>query len=340
MEEFVSYSLQRHNTFGVPSIANKCIKVFSLEDVLQLQTIPWKKIILGGGSNVLLQDRLETVVLNCLINEPRIIQGEGNLVYVQVTSGVNRDEFVKWTLVHNLYGLENLALIPGTVGGGALWNIGAYGKEIREHIYSIEYVDLLTNELVSLSLSECAFSYRDSVFKHMDNFFITSVTFVFDTSDSYSVSIEYGDIQSYIAANTILPEKLTPQMLYDIVVAIRTAKMPSRDEFGTAWSFFKNPIIDSEVLEHVLKIDPAVKYFPYGEKYKLAAGYLLERLGYKWKMILQESWGEVGCYRNQALIVVNKNWTWSEIDAFASIVEKDVFEHYGVLLERECITVQ
>jgi UDP-N-acetylmuramate dehydrogenase len=333
------HSLLSYNTFGIQAYAKHLFLLETIEEVLSFIQLSWDKIIIGWGSNVLLTKDLEIVWIN-RYQFPPLIQKSDAITYVTVGSGMNRDEFVRWSLEQWLYGLENMALIPGTVWAWVLGNIGAYGREIADFIHEIEYIDTQTLETKTLTRDQCNFSYRWSIFKTMSDlpsqrpgYFISKVTFKFDAS-LYKQSNDYPDIQKAIEEQSLDKAILSAKQLYTLVKNIRTAKLPSRDEYGTAGSFFKHPIVNATQLEKLKLIGPNIKYFPYEDNYKILAGYLLEQLGYKWKII----W-KVWCYRNQALILVNQGGSGKEIDEFAAHIEKDVFQTYGIQLEREVITL-
>ncbi|MFA7285169.1 MAG: UDP-N-acetylmuramate dehydrogenase, partial [Candidatus Absconditabacterales bacterium] len=323
MRTLTNQSLQSYNTFGVDVRAKQLCFLEDYDDVKEFAKYGHRPI-LGKGSNVLLTHDVDIVGINAFMNPPELVNANdrSNPVLVKVGSGYLRDEFVKRSLEAGYNGLENMGLIPGTVGAGTLGNIGAYGKEIEEFIYSVEYIDLKTHELHTLLSDQCDFSYRRSVFKTMSDYFISSVVFRFDTSPEYAIKADYPDIQK--AITTLGSDNLKPIDIYKLVCEIRTAKMPSRDEFGTAGSFFKNPIVSAAALGELQKKDPAIKFFPHGDRFKLSAGYLLEQLGYKGKMI-----GKVGSYRNQSLVLVNQGGSGQEIDAFARMIEDDVLQMYG-----------
>lgn len=334
MQILHNQSLKAYNTFWVSNTVNTLCFLQTIEDLKEFQQLPGKKTILGWGSNILITQDLDVVWINQFNQEPQIISSKKNKdeIMTKVWSGYSRDAFVQWTLDQWLYGLENMALIPGTVWAWALGNIGAYGAEVKDFIEEVEYIDLTTFQTHTLSNAECEFAYRRSKFKTMSDYFISSVTFSFPDQSDYQINTNYPDIQKVIQEQELNTDALTPKEMYQIICGIRTAKMPSRDEFGTAGSFFKNPIVTPEKLEQLQTIDPDIKYFSYGDNYKVAAWYLLDKLWYKWKII----W-KVWCYRNQALILVNQWGSGEEVDEFAKKLEEHVAQAYGIQLEREVI---
>lgn len=308
------------------------------KDYVDFSNLEGNNIILGSGSNILLlSNEYDHVGVIKNDSEPIIIDESEEMVIIEVKAGYLRDQFVQWTLNHDYCGLENMGLIPWTIWAGVLGNIWAYGKEICEFIYEVSYLDLETNTINTLNNERCKYSYRRSIFKSMSNYIITSVQFII-YKDKYELNAHYPDVQKYLTDNNIKQEDITAKQLYQIICEIRTSKMPSRDEWWTAGSFWKNPIVSANDIERIKNIDPNLKFFPYEDNFKLAAGRLLENLGYKWKIIRTSSWGSVGCYRNQALLVVNNSCTGAEIDDFARSCEQSIWDFYGVKLEREVIS--
>lgn len=339
MKILLNQSLKKYNTFWINVYAKRLCFLENINDLKEFMTLEWKKTIIGWGSNILISWDQDIIWINICNAEPNILSGNEHWAYIKVESGYHWNDFVQWTLEHSYFGLENMGLIPGTVWAGALGNIGAYGKEISEFIYEIEYIDLHTFKTRTLSNDDCGFSYRWSVFKGMSDYFISSITFQFN-NNSHSLNPHYPDVQIYLRDNDIKQEDLTAKQLYQIICEIRTSKMPSRDEWWTAGSFFKNPIVDKNTVDKILLLDPELKYFPYENEYKLAAGYLLDKLGYKWKIIRTPSWWSVGCYKNQALLVINSGSTGEEVDGFAEELERAVWDYYGVKLEREVVSIK
>lgn len=339
MKILLNQSLKKYNTFWIDVYAKRLCFLENIDDLKEFMALEWVKTIIGWGSNILICGDQDLIWINICRAEPSILEESEHWTYIKVESGYNWDAFVQWALEHSCFWLENMGLIPGTVGAGALGNIWAYGKEISEFIYEIEYIDLKTLKKHRISNNNCNFSYRRSVFKEMSDYFISSITFQFN-NNSHSLNPHYPDVQTYLAIHGINQEDLSPKKLYQIICEIRASKMPSRDEWWTAGSFFKNPIVDKNTIDRILLLDPELKYFPHENEYKLAAGYLLEKLGYRWKIIRTPSWWSVGCYKNQALLVVNNGASGEEVDSFASELEKLVWDFYGVRLEREVVKVK
>lgn len=339
MNILTNQSLKSYNSFWIDALAKELVFLENDSDYTKFSKLSWNNIILGSGSNVLLlSNTYDHVGIMTNNSDPVVIDENNERVIIESKAGYKRDTFVQWTLNHGYYGLENMGLIPWTIWAWTLGNIGAYGKEICEFIHEVDYIDLWTWEIRTLCNDQCQYSYRWSIFKSMTSFIIASVRFIF-YKDTHELNAHYPDIQKYLTDHNIKPEDLTAKQLYQIICEIRTSKMPSRDEWWTAGSFWKNPIINTSDLERIKIIDPDIKYFAYGNNFKLAAGWLLENLWYKWNIIRMPSWWSVWCYKNQALLVVNNGCTGLEVDEFARGCEKAVWDYYGVKLEREVIGI-
>lgn len=332
MQTLTNSSLQSYNSLGVDVTAQQVLVLQTYKDIVDFAKIKGTKTILGSGSNVLLMHDLHIVWINQYQYQP-IVSQDHKSHYLQVGSGMIRDELVQRTIQHDLFGMENMWLIPGTVWAGLLGNIGAYGREISEFVESVSYLDLNTLKTHTISQEACQFEYRRSVFKTMKDYYITDVVFAFPIQE-YKPSLQYPDIQKVIKEAHLDVTTIDAIQLYEIVCNIRISKMPPKDLYGTAGSFFKNPVVTPEKLQALLAMDQNIKYFPYKKNYKIAAWYLLDKLGYRWKII----WN-VWCYKNQALILVNKWGSGKEIDQFAQRLEDHVLQVYGIQLEREVITL-
>ena len=285
--------------------------------------LPWR--ILGGGSNVILPETLLGATL--LINIPgqEIISTDEEATYIAVGGGVNWHEFVAWTLENNLPGLENLALIPGTVGAAPIQNIGAYGVEIANYIDHIEAFDTQTLQFVTLSNADCQFAYRDSVFKHQAaRYIVTQV--IFRIPQAWQPNIAYADLANAFATQTTPPSS---EDIFLAVCKIRLAKLPNPQKIGNAGSFFQNPIVSEQQYETLSKEFPQLVSYPdrKGNK-KLAAGWLIDQCGFKGQRM-----GNVGVYEKQALVLVNHGGaTAKDILALAQSIQDAVQHKFGVML--------
>jgi UDP-N-acetylmuramate dehydrogenase len=261
------------------------------------------------------------------ITGQEILSSDQNATVIAVGSGVNWHEFVAWTLENNLPGLENLALIPGTVGAAPIQNIGAYGVELANYIDHIEAFDVEEQAFVTLSNSECQFAYRDSYFKQNPRRFIVTKV-VFRIPKTWQAKIHYADLAKQFAGN------LNPsaEEIFLAVCKIRTHKLPDPKVIGNAGSFFQNPVISNAQYETLLKKYAGLVSYPdVPGKRKLAAGWLIDQCGFKGQRM-----GDVGVYENQALVLVNHgNGTAQDILGLAKCIQDKVRKEFGVNLEIE-----
>ena len=323
--------LKGRNTFGLDASAQLAYEIDSAaqipEVMLQIaqQNLPWR--VLGGGSNVILPKVLSGATLLMNIAGQEIISSDQNATVVAVGGGVNWHEFVTWTLENNLTGLENLALIPGTVGAAPIQNIGAYGVELANYIDHIEAFDVEEQAFVTLSKEACQFAYRDSYFKqHPQRFIVTKV--VFKIPKAWQAKIHYADLAKQFEDNT----NPSAEEIFLAVCKIRTHKLPDPKVIGNAGSFFQNPVISKEQYETLLKKYTALVSYPDAPgKRKLAAGWLIDQCGFKGQRM-----GNVGVYENQALVLVNHgNGTAEDILVLAKCIQDKVRNEFGVSLEIE-----
>jgi len=323
--------LRDRNTFGLDAVADLAYEITSPEQIPAVMSeiveknLAWR--VLGGGSNVILPKVLPGATLLMNITEQAIIASDENATSIAVGGGVNWHEFVAWTLENNLPGLENLALIPGTVGAAPIQNIGAYGVEIADYIESIEAFDAQTLAFVTLSKADCQFAYRDSYFKqHPHRFIVTKV--VFKIPKVWEAKIHYADLAKQFEGNT----NPSAEEIFLAVCKIRTHKLPDPKVIGNAGSFFQNPIIPNEQYETLLKKYAGLVSYPDAPgKRKLAAGWLIDQCGFKGQRM-----GEVGVYENQALVLVNHGkGTAQDILGLAKCIQDKVRKEFGVSLEIE-----
>jgi len=334
MQIFKNYSLRDYNTFGIDAYA-KYFAAFNSVDDLQslLQSGEYKnepKLFLGGGSNILFTKKFDGLVLKNEIDGIKIIHEEEKYIYVKVGAGVNWHQFVLYCIHKNLAGVENLSLIPGSVGASPMQNIGAYGVEIKDVFFSLEAYQVLENRIITFTLNDCEFGYRESVFKkkYKDQFVILDVTFRLNKIPHYNIS--YGAIEDELKKMQV--EKLSIKAISDAVINIRTSKLPDPKIIGNAGSFFKNPEINSQRLEHLLLTEPAMPSYKITDNsFKIPAGWLIEKCG--WKGYRN---GDVGCYDKQALVLVNYgNARGSEIFNLSEEIRKSVYNEFGIMLQRE-----
>ncbi|MEL6274897.1 MAG: UDP-N-acetylmuramate dehydrogenase [Bacteroidota bacterium] len=326
-------NLQRFNSFGVEAIAEQYLRLTSIDELNQLALNESPNLVLGDGSNLLLLDQVPGLTLH-VANRGIEVLNQGNLssnpsIQVRVGAGINWHQFVLYTLEKGWHGLENLALIPGTVGAAPVQNIGAYGVEVAERIHAVHVYEY-GKGTKQFSPEECSFSYRNSLFKrHPGRFLITAVDF--NLGGNYVPNTSYGAIKDKLQENGH-QELPTPRQIARAVIEIRAGKLPFWTELGNAGSFFKNPIVDQETFKMLRSKYPHMPYYPISEgQVKLPAGWLIDQAGWKGKRM-----GKVGCYYKQALVIVNHGGaSGQEILTFSGLVQNDIQEKFDITLERE-----
>ena len=349
-------SLQPYNTFGIVARAQTLVRVRSSDDVHalrahpQLGTQPW--FVLGGGSNVVLTGDVKPVVLKMEIKGRRLVQETEHAWIVEAGAGEPWHDTVAWTLAQGWPGLENLALIPGTVGAAPVQNIGAYGVELQDRFDSLDAIDLTTGQSFTLNAAQCAFGYRDSVFKHAPapgsavgdvprgmglagRAVITQVRF--RLPKPWKPELGYAELERRAAEADVPP---SPQQIFDWVCAIRRAKLPDPAVLGNAGSFFKNPTVTPEQCADIIARDPKIVHYPMPDgSIKLAAGWLIDACGWKGKTV-----GKAAVYEKQALVLVNQgrgetSVTGGEVMTLAKAIQTSVYERFGIRLEPEPVVV-
>ena len=330
-------SLRQFNTLGIDATAKyfasfqtekELISILEETEVLIEKDFS-KLLFLGSGSNILFTKDFDGVVLKNEIAGTQVVHEDEDFVYVTAGAGVNWHEFVMFCVENDLGGVENLSLIPGTVGASPIQNIGAYGVELKDSLFSLRALDILEKEWLVFSNKDCAFGYRTSIFKTTlkGRVVITSVTF--RLTKKHKLHLEYGTILSQMNLNKIASPSIKD--VSHAVIAIRTSKLPDPQIIGNAGSFFKNPIV-SEAFFHKIKVAyPDIVVNETSEGYKLAAGWLIEKTG--WKGYRH---GDAGCYANQALVLVNYGGA-SGVDILGLSAEiiKSVLDKFGVELTPE-----
>jgi UDP-N-acetylmuramate dehydrogenase len=324
--------LKHRNSFGLDSTAELAYEITSADQLPALmrelgdKKFAWR--VLGGGSNVILPETLPgaTLLINILGQE--LIKSDDANSWLEVGAGVNWHELVSWTLEHHLPGLENLALIPGTVGAAPIQNIGAYGVEVMEYIDGIEAFDSAAHAFVTLPQEACQFAYRDSYFKQNPNRFIVTKV-VFKIPKAWQARLQYADLAKQFAELNSTP---SAKQIFDAVCTIRSKKLPDPKVIGNAGSFFQNPIVSTEQCEHLIKQFPNLVSYPDSNgKRKLTAGWLIDQCGFKGKRV-----GPVGVYEKQALVLVNHGGgTLTDILDLAKSIQEEVLRKFGVQLEIE-----
>ncbi|MEM6395103.1 MAG: UDP-N-acetylmuramate dehydrogenase [Bacteroidota bacterium] len=316
------------NTFGLTAKAESYAALTHMDQLLAWAPKSAPELVLGGGSNLVLSSEITGKTLHVLLKGVEVLEEKGSRTCVRVSAGVNWHQFVIYALQNRWYGLENLALIPGTVGAAPVQNIGAYGLEVCERITSV-YAYEYGSGMAHLSPEDCQFAYRDSLFKREPGrFLITAVDFELGTD--FPVRTHYGAIEAQLALHEI--ENPTPPQVARAVIEIRNKKLPDWSLLGNSGSFFKNPVISKEKAEQLLINYPDMPKYPLGNgQVKLAAGWLIDQCGFKGKQV-----GNVGCYKNQALVIVNHGGaTGEEVLTFSEKIVDVVKDKFGISLERE-----
>jgi UDP-N-acetylmuramate dehydrogenase len=323
-------SLKEFNTFGIDVSAKKIVYLNELKQLDKISNLK-DSFIIGGGSNILLTKDVEkTVVINqtkgiCTVKE------DENFIELAVASGEDWHEFVMYCIQKGYGGIENMSLIPGSVGAAPMQNIGAYGREIKDVLTYVNAVDLDTREMKKFTNEECEFGYRESIFKKSakGNYFIVDVGIRL-TKKNHQINTSYGDIEKWLNTNQIESPKIKD--VSNAVIAIRKSKLPDPNDLGNSGSFFKNPIISSTHFKDLIKKFPSIKSYPVSDQeVKVPAGWLIESLGWKGKRV-----GNTGSHQNQALVLVNYgNATGSEVKKLAEDIKKSVWNTYQIQLETE-----
>jgi len=327
-------SLRPFNTFQVDVKARHFARFSSLDELRTLLAdqvvVAGKKMILGGGSNVLFRSDFDGVILRNELRGIRLISETDTHLIVESAAGESWHQFVLYCIEKGWAGVENLSLIPGSVGAGPMQNIGAYGVEIQEVIESVQAFHIHDHVIHTFSNSECSFSYRESIFKRAekDNWVILAVQFKLNKRPVFRV--DYGAIQDEL--DLASPDRLTIREVSNAVIRIRQSKLPDPAVLGNAGSFFKNPVISRAHFERLKKGYPSLPAYPIDENsIKVAAGWLIEQTGWKGKRI-----GECGVHERQALVIVNYGHaTGNEIFELSGQILSSVKERFGIDLERE-----
>ncbi len=328
-------SLKPFNTFGIDVKGRYFTEAHSTEDLHDILdhklfgSVP--VLWMGGGSNILLVADFEGWVVRLNLLGKKQESEENGKMIVSANAGENWHQFVQWTLQQKLGGLENLSLIPGNVGTAPMQNIGAYGVEIKDTFLKLEALNIENGELETFDRKQCAFGYRESVFKRSlkGKYIITKVYFALTPEDFHKVNTQYGAIEDELQR---MGKTSSIHSVSEAVIAIRSSKLPNPREIGNSGSFFKNPVVTSEQAEELKKAYPDIVAYPVSDtEVKLAAGWLIEKAG--WKGYRK---GDAGVHQKQALVLVNYgNASGREIVALSKEIQASVFHTFGVPLEAE-----
>jgi UDP-N-acetylmuramate dehydrogenase len=351
--------LQPFNTFHIVAKAHTLVRIASETDVLDVLNDPVlraaPKFILGGGSNIVITGDVDSVVLKVEIMGRQLVAETPKAFIVEAGAGENWHDFVTWTLDQGYPGLENMALIPGTVGASPVQNVGAYGVELQDRFESLDAIDLQAGQMLTLNAAQCAFGYRDSVFKHgvqasgshssphqvlglKDRALIVRVRFALPKI--WKPVLGYADIEKKMVETAC--NSPSARQIFDWVCAVRRAKLPDPQLVGNAGSFFKNPTVSVEQCADIIARDPKLVHYRMDDgSIKLAAGWMIDACGWKGKSV-----GQAGVYEKQALVLVNRGVgsegrgaTGGEVMTLAKAIQTSVYERFGILLEPEPVVV-
>lgn len=347
--------LQSYNTFGIAAHADTLIRIDSVPTLHAVRADPRLArqpiLVLGGGSNTIFTGDVQPLVLKMEIPGLRLLHESASAWIVEVGAGQRWHDVVAWTLAQGWPGLENLALIPGTVGAAPVQNIGAYGLELQDRFDSLVALDWVTGQTFTLDAAQCAFGYRDSALKRAPHLGRTLITHVrLRLPKAWRPEVSYADLTKKCTETAITQP--SAQQIFDWVCAIRRAKLPDPAVLGNAGSFFKNPTVSPEQCHDIITREPTVVHYPLPDgHFKLAAGWLIDACGWKGKSI-----GRAGVYEKQALILVNRGHvgsigsigsinsinssvTGTEVMTLARAIQTSVYERFGIRLEPEPVVV-
>ncbi|MFK4232648.1 UDP-N-acetylmuramate dehydrogenase [Pseudomonas guariconensis] len=326
-------SLKPYNTFGIDVKARYFTQAHddaqvrqALAEAIERQV---RVLVIGGGSNLLLTGDIDALVLHMASRGRRVLQDDGDRVVVEAEAGEPWHPFVQWSLTQGFCGLENLSLIPGTVGAAPMQNVGAYGVEIKDVFAGLTALDRETGELRDFVLEECAFAYRDSLFKrNPGRWLILRVRFAL--SRTLHAHLDYGPVRQRLLEQGV--HAPTAMAISEAICSIRREKLPDPAELGNAGSFFKNPVVTAALAEQIRERFPGVVAYPQADgQVKLAAGWLIEQAG--WKGYRD---GDAGVHRLQSLVLVNYGRaSGAQVHDLARRIQADIYERFGVELEME-----
>ena len=327
--------LTAFNTLALPGKAARYLKITAPEQLASPEMAGQTRFILGGGSNLVLTGDFDGLVLHMAIAGKRLLKEDSEAFYIEAGAGENWHDFVQWTLQQGWPGLENLSLIPGTVGAAPIQNIGAYGLEIGECFDSLTAWDFEKQAFFPVDRSNCRFAYRDSIFKqegwHLSGrMAITSV--VFRLPKAWTPNLRYADVNQELAAQNVITP--TPKDIANAIIAVRQRKLPDPAVIPNTGSFFHNPVVDAKLADKLSADFPTLPRYPQADgRVKLAAGWLIERAGWKGRYL-----GPVGMYEKQALVLVNRGGaTGADVKRTMAAVQADVKAKFAVDLTPEPI---
>jgi UDP-N-acetylmuramate dehydrogenase len=344
-------ALESLNTFHIVAKAQTLVRIGALNDVFDVLADPelraQPKFVLGGGSNIVITgDIIKPLVMKVEITGKHLVSETDKHWIIEAGAGENWHDFVTWCVYSSYPGLENMALIPGSVGASPVQNIGAYGVELQDRFYELDAINLETGEIFTLNAAQCAFGYRDSVFKHVaaregdfglgGKALITHVRFALPKA--WKPVLGYADIERKMMEIGLEPSNYLPTSLqiYEWICSIRSAKLPDPKVIGNAGSFFKNPTVSADQCADIIQREPKIVHYHLDDgTVKLAAGWLIDACGWKGKSV-----GYAAVYEKQALVIVNKGQaTGGQVMTLANAIQTSVYERFGIRLEPEPVVV-
>ena len=325
-----NYAMLDLNSMHTESYAKYYSRPSSIDEIQKLiKTYQQERmLILGGGCNTFFTDNFDGIIIHPNMHGINLLSESSDRIEIEAEASVDWDYFVEYTIQKGFAGLENLSLIPGTVGAAPVQNIGAYGAEAKDTIKLVKCIDRQTGECVTFDNTSCEFGYRSSIFKYTENYIITSVVFELTQATKYVYTPKYQELNKELEAIA----SPTPQEVRDAVIAIRKRKLPDEKILPNAGSFFKNPVVTEFVAEVLKTIHPEVPLYPQDNgSFKTSAAFLIDRAGFKNKRI-----GQVGTYPTQPLVIVNYGTTaGKDIVAFMQEIQQTVNDIYNIVLEPE-----
>lgn len=340
MKVFPDYDLRANNTFGVPARC-ACFREYASEAELceiiasLSQASPRPLLHIGGGSNLLFTGDFAGDILHSAIKGRTLVAEDEMSVFIRVGAAECWDDIVAWSLQAGYYGLENLSLIPGEVGASAVQNIGAYGSEVYDFISEVWAVDLQTGQSRTFKTQECKPSYRSTMFKSewKDKYAITYVTY--HLHKTFKPNLSYAAVKNELAVRNVDTDQLTAALLREIIIEIRSAKLPDPQKIGNAGSFFMNPVVTQAHFERLRAVYPSIPHYLLPNGVKIPAAWLIETAGWKGKAL-----GQAGVYAQQALILVNLGHAkGQDIKHLAEAIQQSVKEKFDISLKPEVLFI-
>lgn len=340
MKVFPDYDLRANNTFGVPARC-ACFREYASEAELceiiasLSQLTPRPLLHIGGGSNLLFTNDFAGDILHSAIKGRTLVAEDEMSVFIRVGAAECWDDIIAWSLQAGYYGLENLSLIPGEVGASAVQNIGAYGSEVYDFISEVRAVDLQTGQSRTFKAQECEPSYRSTMFKSewKDKYAITYVTY--HLHKTFKPNLSYAAVKNELATRNVDTDQLTAALLREIIIEIRSAKLPDPQKIGNAGSFFMNPVVTQAHFERLRAVYPSIPHYILPNGVKIPAAWLIETAGWKGKTL-----GQAGVYAQQALILVNLGHAkGQDIKHLAEAIQQSVKEKFDISLKPEVLFI-